>query len=382
MKKTYQTRSARALFEPTHAGALKLANRIVMAPLTRNRAGPGLVPGPFALDYYAQRATAGLIIAEATQISAQAQGYADTPGCYTDDQVRGWKAVTDAVHAKGGTMVIQLWHTGRVSHTSFQKDGRAPVGPSAIRARSKTFVANEGFVDASAPRALELDELPGIVEDFRFASSRAIEAGFDGVELHGAHGYLLDAFLRDGTNHRADAYGGSIENRARLLFEVARACANCIGADRLGVRISPVSTAGNSRDSNPQALFNHVVTGLNSFGLAYIHVVEGETGGPRYTIPFDYSALHGCFDAVWMVNNGYDRKMAIDAVAAGRADLVSFGRLFIANPDLVERLRENAPLNPLMGQETFYGGGAHGYADYPTLEQSRAEADVSEMAPA
>ncbi len=382
MKRSYQTRTARALFEPTEAGALKLANRIVMAPLTRNRAGPGLVPGPLAVEYYAQRATAGLIIAEATQVSAQTQGYANTPGCYTDDQVRGWKAVTDAVHAKGGTIVIQLWHTGRVSHTSFQKDGQAPVGPSAIRARTKTFVANEGLVDASAPRALELTEIPGVVDDFRYASTRAIEAGFDGVELHGAHGYLLDAFLRDGTNHRTDAYGGSIENRARLLLEVVKVCVDAIGAGRLGVRISPVSTAGDSRDSNPQALFNHVVKGLNPFGLAYVHVVEGETGGPRYTIPFDYPALHACFDGVWMVNNGYDRKMAIEAVASGRADLVSFGRFFIANPDLVERLRENAPLNPLMGQETFYGGGAHGYTDYPTLEQSDAAIDAGVLATA
>ncbi len=382
MKRSYETRTARALFEPTQAGALKLANRIVMAPLTRNRAGPGLVPGPFAVEYYAQRATAGLIIAEAAQISAQAQGYVDTPGCYTDAQVRGWKAVTDAVHAKGGTIVVQLWHTGRVSRTSFQKDGAAPVGPSKIRARTKTFVANEGFVDASAPRALELDEIPGIVDDFRYGSIRAIEAGFDGVELHGAHGYLFDAFLRDGANHRTDAYGGSIENRTRLLLEVVEACAAAIGAGRLGVRISPVSTAGDSRDSHPQALFNHVVKSLNPFGLAYIHVVQGETGGPRYTIPFDYPALHGCFDGVWMVNNGYDRKLAIEAVASGRADLVSFGRLFIANPDLVERLRENGPLNPLMGQETFYRGGAQGYTDYPTLEQSGATIDVGVLAPA
>ena len=382
MRKPTQTRSALALFEPAKAGALSLANRIVMAPLTRNRAGPGLVTGPLAAEYYAQRATAGLIITEATQISAQAQGYADTPGCYTDDQVRGWKAVTNAVHAKSGTIVVQLWHCGRVSHTSFQKDGGAPVGPSAIRARTKTFVANKGFVDASAPRALELGEIRGIVEAFRYASTRAIEAGFDGVELHGAHGYLLDAFLRDGTNHRTDAYGGSIANRARLLLEVVEACADAIGAGRLGVRISPVSTAGDSRDSNPQALFNHVVKSLNPFGLAYLHVVEGETGGPRYTIPFDYPALHRCFDGVWMVNNGYNRKMAIDAVASGRADLVSFGRLFIANPDLVERLRENAPLNPLMGQETFYGDGAHGYTDYPTLEHSAAATDAGELAPA
>jgi len=373
MTRSYPARSARALFEPTQAGAFKLANRIVMAPLTRNRAGAGLVPGPFAQAYYAQRATAGLIIAEATQISAQAQGYAATPGCYTDDQVRGWKKITDAVHAKGGTMVVQLWHTGRVSHTIFQKDGQAPVGPSAIQAKTKTFVAGQGFVDVSMPRALELDEIPGIVEDFRYASSRAIEAGFDGVELHGAHGYLLDAFLRDGSNHRTDRYGGSIENRARLLLEVAAVCAKAIGADRLGVRISPVSTANDSHDSDPQALFNHVVEGLNPLGLAYLHVVEGETGGARDSIAFDYTALHDRFDGAYMVNNGYDRQMAIDVVASGGADLVAFGRPFIANPDLVERLRIDAPLNPLMAQETLYGGGPHGYIDYPTLEQSRAE---------
>ena len=373
MTRSYPARSARALFEPTQAGAFKLANRIVMAPLTRNRAGAGLVPGPFAQAYYAQRATAGLIIAEATKISAQAQGYAATPGCYTDDQVRGWKKITDAVHAKGGTMVVQLWHTGRVSHTIFQKDGQAPVGPSAIQAKTKTFVAGQGFVDVSMPRALELDEIPGIVEDFRYASSRAIEAGFDGVELHGAHGYLLDAFLRDGSNHRTDRYGGSIENRARLLLEVAAVCAKAIGADRLGVRISPVSTANDSHDSDPQALFNHVVEGLNPLGLAYLHVVEGETGGARDSIAFDYTALHDRFDGAYMVNNGYDRQMAIDVVASGGADLVAFGRPFIANPDLVERLRIDAPLNPLMAQETLYGGGPHGYIDYPTLEQSRAE---------
>ena len=230
-----------------------------MAPLTRNRAGPGLVPGPFAAEYYAQRASAGLIVTEATQISAQAQGYSDTPGCYDDAQVAGWRKVTEAVHAKGGKIVVQLWHCGRVSHTSFQKDGAAPVGPSAIAAKTKTFLAEHGFVDCSTPRALRLDEIPGIVADFRGASLRALEAGFDGVELHGAHGYLLDAFLRDGTNHRTDAYGGSIENRARLLLEVTEACAEAIGADRLGVRLSPVSTAGDSHDSNPQALFNYVV---------------------------------------------------------------------------------------------------------------------------
>jgi N-ethylmaleimide reductase len=363
MTHTTTAPSTRDLFTPIHAGSLKLANRMVMAPLTRNRAGPGLVPGEFAAEYYAQRASAGLIIAEATQISAQGQGYADTPGCYSDAQVKGWRTVTDAVHAKGGTIVVQLWHTGRVSHTSFQKNGGAPVGPSAIRAKTKTF-ANGGFVDCSMPRALALEEIPGIVQDFRRSSERAMEAGFDGVELHGAHGYLLDAFLRDGTNHRTDRYGGSIENRARLLLEVAAACAQAIGPDCLGVRISPVSTAGDSHDSDPQTLFGHVVAGLSPLKLAYLHVVEGETGGARDSIPFDYAKLRALFDGVWMVNNGYDREMAIDAIVSGRADLVSFGRLFMANPDLVERFKSDAPLNALMGQETFYGGGKHGYTDY------------------
>jgi len=244
MPRIYQPRASNALFERVEVGAFQLSNRIVMAPLTRNRAGPGLVPSQFADEYYSQRASAGLIIAEATQISAQAQGYSDTPGCYTDEQVAGWRKVTDAVHREGGTIFVQLWHTGRVSHTSFQKDGQAPVGPSAIRANTKTFIAGQGFVDCPTPRALDLDEIPGIIADFRHATMRALDAGFDGVELHGAHGYLLDAFLRNGTNHRTDAYGGSIENRARLLLEVTEACTKAIGANRIGVRISPVSTAG------------------------------------------------------------------------------------------------------------------------------------------
>ena len=367
----HPTSAQAALFEPMTVGAFDLGNRIVMAPLTRNRAGPGLVPSPFAAEYYAQRASAGLIIAEATQISAQAQGYSDTPGCYTDDQVAGWRKVTDAVHAEGGTIVVQLWNTGRISHTLFH-NGEAPVGPSAMRANAQTFIAGRGFVDVSTPRALDGSEIPSIVEDFRFASGRAIDAGFDGVELHGAHGYLLDAFLRDGTNHRTDDYGGSIENRARLLLEVTAAVAKEIGKDRLGVRISPVSPAGDSKDSDPQPLFNHVVERLSSLGPAYVHVVEGATGGARDYLLFDYSALRGRFDGVWMVNNGYDRDMAVEAVASGRADLVSFGRAFISNPDLVQRLMVNASLSPLMDRSTLYGGGAHGYIDYPTLEQARS----------
>lgn len=356
------------LFEPVIVGDLHLANRIVMAPLTRNRAAPGLVPGPFAAEYYAQRASAGLIIAEATQVSAQAQGYSDTPGCYTDAQVAGWKVVTDAVHAKGGVIFLQLWHCGRISHTVFQH-GEPPVGPSSLRANAKTFVAGEGFVDVSAPRALHLDEIPGIIADFRHAARCAITAGFDGVEVHGAHGYLLDAFLRDGTNKRTDAYGGSLANRDRLLVEVAAAITTEIGAGRTGVRLSPVSSAGDSVDSDPQSLFEHVVTALDKLELAYIHVVEGETGGARDNLPFDYAALRQRFHGTWIVNNGYDRDMAMAEIATGRADLVSFGRPFISNPDLVERLRENLPLNALMDRATLYGGGAHGYTDYPALDQ-------------
>lgn len=274
------------------------------------------------------------------------------------------------VHAEGGTIVVQLWHTGRVSHTSFQPGGRAPVGPSAIRARTQTFIGTEGFVDCSMPRALELTEIPGIIADFRYAALSAMDAGFDGVELHGAHGYLLDAFLRNGTNHRIDAYGGSIENRARLLVEVTQACAAAIGAERLGVRISPVSTAGDSFDSDPQPLFEHVVERLDPIGLAYIHVVEGDTGGARDNLPFDYAALSARFAGAWMVNNGYDRAMAIDAVASGRADRISFGRAYLANPDLVARMKLDCALNPMMDAATIYGGGAHGYTDYPTLGQA------------
>jgi len=362
--------TTRSLFEPAEAGALRLANRIVMAPLTRNRAGPGLVPSPLAAEYYAQRASAGLIIAEATQVSAQAQGYSDTPGCYTPAQVAGWRIVTDAVHAMGGVIVVQLWHTGRISHTSFQKGDAAPVGPSALRANAKTFIAGQGFVDTSVPRPLRLDEIPGIIEDFRHASACAIEAGFDGVELHGAHGYLLDAFLRDGTNQRTDAYGGRIENRARLILEVAQAVAREIGADRMGVRLSPVSPAGDSKDSAPQPLFEYVVEQLDLLRPAYVHVVEGATGGARDYLPFDYDALHDKFDGVWMVNNGYDLAMARGAIDERRADLVSFGRDYISNPDLVRRLREGAALNVLMDPSTFYGGGAHGYIDYPLLDGS------------
>ncbi len=356
------------LFQPFQLGPITLANRLVMAPLTRSRAGDGNVPGPLVVEYYAQRAGMGLIIAEATQVSATAQGYPSTPGLHTAEQVAGWRKVTDAVHAKGGKIFVQLWHVGRMSHTAYQPDGQAPVAPSAIAPKAKTFVAGQGMVDCSVPRALETAEIAGVVQDFRSAARNAIDAGFDGVEIHGAHGYLIDAFLRDGSNHRTDAYGGSIENRARFLLEVMAAVTAEIGADKVGIRLSPVSPVNDSHESNPQPLFEYVVRELEKLHPVFIHVVEGHTGGPRDNAPFDYAALRKLYSGIWMVNNGYDKDMAIDAVSSQRGDLVSFGRPTISNPDLARRLQENAPLNELFADVGLYGGtGAHGYTDYPSL---------------
>ncbi|WP_435013850.1 alkene reductase [Xanthomonas arboricola] len=354
-----------SLFEPYALGALTLANRIVMAPLTRNRAGASLVPSALAATYYAQRASAGLLITEATQVSPQAQGYQDTPGLYTPEQIAGWRAVTDAVHAKGGRIFVQLWHVGRVSHVDLQPGGAAPVAPSAIRAATKVFV-NNGFADVSEPRALALHELPGIVDDFRQAAANAIAAGFDGVEIHGANGYLLEQFIKDGANQRTDAYGGSIENRARLLLEVVAAVSKQIGADRTGVRISPVSPASGISGSDPQPHYDYIAEQLDALGIVYLHVVEGATGGPRDAAPFDYAALRSKFTRTYLANNGYDLELANAQLRAGNVDLVAFGRPFISNPDLVERLHTGAALAPL-NPATLYGGGAEGYIDYPSL---------------
>lgn len=354
------------LFQPYTLGSLALSNRFVMAPLTRNRAGSGLVPSELAATYYAQRASAGLIITEATQISAQAQGYQDTPGLFTQDQIDGWRKVTDGVHAKGGKIFVQLWHVGRISHVDLQPNGAAPVAPSAIRAETKVFV-NNGFADTSEPRALEIDEIPAIIEDFRQAAANAIKAGFDGVEVHGANGYLLEQFLKDGANQRTDSYGGSVENRARLLLEVTEAVSKEIGADRTGVRISPVSPANAiSTISNPQEQYDYVADKLNELGIVYLHVVEGATGGPRDIAPFDYGSLRQRFKNTYMANNGYNTELASAQLAEGKVDLFALGRPFISNPDLVERLETGAALNELDGS-TLYGGGAKGYTDYPTL---------------
>src|SRR6516165_8571470 len=355
------------LLEPFKLGPLTLPNRLVMAPLTRNRAvPPGMVPSPLAVDYYGQRASAGLLITEASQVSQQGQGYQDTPGIYSKEQVAGWRKVTDRVHARGGRIFIQLWHVGRVSHNSLQLNGGRPVAPSAIRANGKTFVGG-AFVDISEPRALELSEIPGIIDSFKRAAANAVAAGFDGVELHGANGYLLDQFAKDGANKRTDAYGGSIETRARLMLEVAEAVAAEAGAERTGIRISPVTPANDVSDSNPQPLFDHIVDQLSALKLVYIHVIEGATGGPRDVAPFDYGALRKRFGGAYIANNGYDFDLASKVLSANQADLIAFGKLFIANPDLVERLKRGAPLNA-PDKATFYGGGAKGYTDYPTLE--------------
>ncbi len=357
------------LYEPLLVGSMPLANRVVMAPLTRDRA-PGQVPTALMAEYYAQRADpltgAGLIVSEATQICPEGQGYFDTPGIHSDEQVAGWRRVTEAVHARGGRIVVQLWHVGRISHTSLQPGGVAPVSSTARSSGTKTFTA-QGFEDTSAPRALRSDEIPGVVQAYRRAAERAIEAGFDGVEVHGANGYLIDQFLRDSINDRSDTYGGPIENRARLLVEVMAAIVAAIGGGRTGLRLSPVTPSnGAPPDSDPQALMGHVMTELKPLKLAYLHVIEGQTGGARDVAPFDYEAMHRAFDGAWMVNNGYTKPMAEQAVAGGDADLVAFGRGFIANPDLTRRLREGSPWNTL-NRDTLYGGGAEGYTDYPAL---------------
>ena len=364
-----------SLFKPLQVGDMSLANRIVMAPLTRNRA-PDATPTPLMVEYYTQRATAGLLISEATAISQQGQGYSDVPGLYGSEQLQGWKKITDSVHQAGGKMVVQLWHVGRISHTDLQPENGAPVAPSAITAKAKTVLIKDGmavFVNTSAPRALRAEELPGIIKTYQTAARNAVEtAGFDGVEIHAANGYLLDQFLKNGSNQRTDDHGGSIENRARLTLDIVRAVTDAIGGGRTGIRLSPVTPAGDVHDTDPQPLFEYVMRQLAALNLAFVHIIEGSTGGPREMAdrPFDYAALKHAYrvaggKGAWMVNNGYDKALAEKAVDDG-ADLVAFGRPFIANPDLVRRLREDAPMNT-PDQSSFYGGGVKGYTDYPAL---------------
>ena len=357
------------LFSPLALGPLTLPNRMVMAPLTRSRAGAGDVPIDLALIYYTQRATAGLIISEATQISAQGKGYPKTPGIFTEAQVAGWQKITGSVHAQGGHIYLQLWHVGRISHPSTQIDGALPVGPSAIKPAGEIFTET-GQQEFVTPRALELSEIPGIVQQYVDGARHAKTAGFDGVEVHGANGYLLDQFLRDGTNHRTDEYGGTVENRARLLLEVTKAVAQVWGADRVGVRLSPNSDFNDMHDSDPATTFGYVARKLGGMGLAYLHVVEpvqdthpmAKPGAERLA-----PLLREAFGRTFMLNGGYNKETGNAAIASGAADLISFGVPFIANPDLVRRYAEDAALNTV-DPATMYGGDAGGYTDYPALD--------------
>jgi N-ethylmaleimide reductase len=352
------------LFTPIAVGPLRLPNRIVMAPLTRSRAGAGNVPTALNALYYAQRASAGLIIAEATQICPEGQGYISTPGIHSAEQIQGWKCVTGAVHVSGGRIVLQLWHVGRISHPSFQPGGALPVAPSAIKPNGQAFTA-KGFEPIPTPRALETAEIAGIVAQYAQAARNALAAGFDGVEVHAANGYLIDQFLRDGTNKRTDRYGASIENRTRFLLEVVDAVTAAAGAERTGLRISPQNGQNDIADSDPQSLFNHIAAALSGRGLAYLHVIEGDTGGAPVP-PFDYLAIKRLFGGIVIANNGFDKVRVNKAIWKARADLVAFGKPFIGNPDLVTRLYLDAPLSPLH-RETLYGGAEQGYTDYPAL---------------
>jgi len=362
------------LFTPIQVSPYRLENRIVMAPLTRNRAGAGNVPQAMQVEYYGQRASAGLIITEATQVSPQGVGYPGTPGIHSREQVAGWRRVTDAVHTQGGRIFLQLWHVGRISHPSLQPNGALPVAPSAIRPEGDVFTETgpQPFV---TPRALTLDEIPDIVEDHQTAAANALEAGFDGVEVHAANGYLLDQFLRDGSNTRTDRYGGSIENRARLLFEVVDAVTGVWGADRVGVRLSPINSFNSMSDSDPDATFGYAASRLSPYGLAYLHVVEADFAGANSTQRYDREALRKAFDGVYIANGGYDRPRALQAIESGNADLVSFGAPYIANPDLVERFALDAPLNK-PDPATFYGGDERGYLDYPFLDETALSVPV------
>jgi len=352
------------LFSPLTVGDLTLKNRVVMAPLTRNRAAmPGNVPQPMNETYYAQRASAGLIISEATQISPEGIGYPATPGLHSDEQVRGWRAVNDAVHAQGGHVFAQLWYCGRISHPDLLPDNQQPVSASAIKPEGDA-VTFEGLKPFVEPRALRADELPGIVDQYRQSARCAVKAGFDGVEIHSANGYLLDQFLRDGSNRREDQYGGTLENRTRLLMEVLPAVLESWKPSRVGVRISPENSFNDIRDSDPQTTFNFVARALSGKGLGYLHVVEGEMMSGARTL--DYQQIRDHFDGCYMANCGYDKARAQTAIASGAADMVSFGQLYLANPDLVQRFEADAELNT-PDPDTFYGGDEKGYTDYPAL---------------
>jgi N-ethylmaleimide reductase len=358
------------LFTPFTIGDLELPNRLVMAPLTRGRAGAEGIPNDLMAEYYGQRASAGLIVSEATHVSPQGSGWVGAPGIHHAGQVRGWQKVTNAVHAEGGRMFLQLWHTGRASHPDFH-EGAPPVAPSPIAIRNDEIRTPQGKKPYPTPRALETEEIPGVVQDYAKAATLAKEAGFDGVEIHGANGYLIDQFLRDGSNQRTDRYGGSIENRVRFLLEVTEAVIGAWQPERVGLRISPTNNYNDQHDSNPAALFTHVAKEINRFGLAYLHVLEALPGhmlatpGPRVT-----PAIRKAFGGPLIVNGGYDAETGAQAIERGAADLIAYGVPFLANPDLVERYRSGAPLNA-PDFATFYAAGPKGYVDYPALAEAQ-----------
>ena len=354
------------LFSPLTLGAIELANRVVMSSLTRNRAGAGNVPTDLMVEYYRQRATAGLILTEASPISPEAHGYPRTPGIHTAEQIAGWKKVTDAVHAAGGKIAIQLWHVGRISHPDLQPDGATPVAPSAIAPAGQAITLS-GMQDYVVPRTLATEEIPGLVASFVTAARNAMEAGFDGVEVHAGNGYLLDQFLRSSTNQRTDAYGGSKENRARLVLEIVEAVCAAIGHDRVGIRLSPVTTFNDISDENPQETFEYVVDALNRFDLAFLDILQGIGGAPQEQWPaFDYARLREIYQGRLILNNGYDFASGQAALQSGAADAIAYGRALLANPDLVKRFQCGAPLNQ-PDYDKLYAGEDKGYTDYPFL---------------
>ncbi len=360
-----------SLFDPLQLGNITLPNRIIMAPLTRMRSKqPGNIPYELNAEYYAQRATAGLIISEATQISQQGQGYPATPGIHSAEQVAGWQLVTDAVHKKGGKIFLQLWHVGRISHASFQPNGKLPVAPSAIQPSGKTLTADWRQADFETPHELEISEIKAILEDYCKACENAKLAGFDGVEIHGANGYLLDQFLHDGSNKRTDDYGGSIENRSRLLLDVVDIAIGVWDQGSVGVRLSPYGTFNDMYDSNPLTLFSYILNQLDKRHIAYVHVIEPRATGAggsdalRVDAPNTSELFRREFGGVFISAGGYTPESAKHAVESGLVDAVAFGRLYIANPDLPERIQVGAPLNKY-NRATFYGGADKGYTDYP-----------------
>lgn len=354
------------LFSPITVGPYNLSNRIFMAPMTRNRA-PETVPNSLMKTYYSQRAKAGLIISEGTQISSQAIGYPGTPGIHTNEQVAGWKKVTAAVHEHDGHIFCQLWHVGRISHPKLQPEDKLPIAPSAIKPEGEAMTL-EGPRPFETPQALTIEGINDILSDYTYAAQCALDAGFDGVEIHAANGYLIDQFLRDGSNQREDNYGGSFENRSRLLLEVIERVSKVWGSNRVGVRISPLQPFNDMKDSAPEALFTYLVKQLNTVGLAYLHVTEMGSELPGVAGPvFDLKKLRALFDGVYITNSGYNKDRGNKAIEKNTADAVAFGIPFIANPDLVKRYEIDAKLNEA-DPSSFYGGADNGYTDYPSLD--------------